>query len=325
MKLKLPIKFEKVLEQDTKLRAETLRLVSEFFDWMYENKTEFFPEYTDHGVLHVQSVLDTAEEIILDESFKILSPEDIYVLVSAVLLHDCAMHISKNGLWELISNNRFNGVLFGFSSDEEWLHRWNNFSSDVNRFEESDWYKFFGEYQPVTLPNIGDSSISDDQKIVIGDFVRRYHACIAQVISTYGIPVDKGVHEVFNSEFNPLNQLAGFVARSHNYGLRQVKDKISHNNRDRMYLNVHVSFLMGVIRIADYMQFTSKRTPKKLFENKGFCSPISIAEWEKHLSIISTNDADPDQELLFVEATPDDAKTLVGINFFTRWISERAG
>ena len=36
-------------------------------------------------------------------------------------------------------------------------------------------------------------------------------------------------------------------------------------------------------------------------------------EWKKHLSIISTNDYHPDDELLFIEAFPDDAITLSGI------------
>lgn len=312
MKLVLPHRFREVVTNKASISGGLDTLIDTFSDWLTNNKTEFFPEYTDHGIDHIQSVINTAEEIISAGSWEHITPEDIYVLVSSILLHDCAMHISKEGLWDLISNDLYNGVLLGFETEEEWLIRWKRFCEEVKRFDEHDYVNFFGEFREVNLPEIGCNSLDDNQKIIIGDFVRRYHACIAQVIATYGIPSKNGVVKVFDSNFNYLNQLSGLIARSHNHSLREVVDLLG-DERKREHRNTHPTFLMGVLRVADYLQLKSDRTPKILFNTIAFCSPISIREWKKHLSIISTNNYHPDDELLYIEAYPEDATTLVGI------------
>jgi len=312
MKLVLPPKFRKIITTKTNLSGALDTLIDKFSDWLTTNRTEFFPEYTDHGIDHIQSVINTAENIISDESWEVISPEDIYVLTTSVLLHDCAMHLSREGLWNLISNDLYNGVLLGFENEEEWSVRWDNFRGEVKRFDEHDYTNFFGEFREVNFPEVGCASLEDNQKIIIGDFVRRYHACIAQVIATYGIPCKEGAVKVFDSNFNYLNQLSGLIARSHNHPLRDIVDLLG-DERKREHRNTHPTYLMGILRIADYLQLKSDRTPKILFKTVAFCSPISIKEWRKHLSIISTNDFHPDDELLYIEAFPEDASTLVGI------------
>ncbi len=312
MKITIPNKIEKIIRKNTKIYGVILKITSDFSDWLYDNKTEFFPEYTDHGVDHIESVLRTAAEIITDESYDLMSAQDMYVLVMSVLLHDCAMHISREGLWDLLTNDIYNGVSLGLDDEKEWGQKWDDFCSDVRKFSESDWNSFFGEYREVDIPEIGCTSLDDNQKIIIGDFVRRYHATIAQVIVNNGIPSKNGPIKIFDSEFHYLNQLSGFVARSHNYSLRDAMDILG-EDRKREHRDTHPTYLMGVLRIADYMQFKSDRTPKILFESKAFCSPISIREWKKHLAIISTNNSHPDEELLFVEAFPEDAITLMAV------------
>lgn len=312
MKITIPPKFISILGKNDKVYGSILKLTSEFSDWFSDNKTEFFPEYTDHGIDHIDSVLKTAEELITNESFQLLSPQDIYVLITSVLLHDCAMHINRDGLWDLLSRDVYNGVSLGLDDEKEWRHKWEEFCSDVKRFTDSDWNSFFGEYREIDIPEIGCSSLNDNQKIVIGDFVRRHHATIAQVIVNNGIPSKNGPQDIFDPEFRYLNQLSGFIARSHNYSLREAMDVLG-DDRKREHRETHPTYLMGVLRIADYMQFKSERTPKILFNTKGFCSPISIKEWKKHLAIISTNKSHSDEELLFVEAFPEDAITLTAV------------
>lgn len=311
MKILLPVKFEEVVKVNQKYHSATLKILSQFSDWLCDNSTEFFPEYTDHGIDHVQSVLDTASEIITLDSYKIITPEDIYVLVSSILLHDCAMHISREGLWALLTEEVYNGYLIGFKNELEWSEKWIDFKNQVDKYQESDWISFYGEFRDVNLPEIGEKSLSDNQKVLIGEFIRQHHASISQVIASYGLPTKDGNLILLDDDLSYLNQLSGFVARSHNYSLRFSVDLLDGNGRH--HRNTHPAFLMGVLRIADYMQFKNDRTPKLLFRVKAFCSPISILEWKKHLSIISTSDAHPDEELLFVEAIPDDAFTLTGI------------
>lgn len=312
MQLELPTKFRQIITQKTQYSGALDTALSAFSDWLTPNSTEFFSGYTDHGIDHIQSVLNTTEQIISNESWEYLTPEDIYVLTCSILLHDCAMHITREGLWELLNNDLYNGVLLGFNSEEVWLERWNSFIKEVSRFDDFEYNNFFGEYRDIKLPKIGENSLDDNQKIIIGDFLRKYHACLAQVISTYGIPSKNGAIEIFDKSVNSLNQLSGFVARSHNHNLREMVDLLGDDNA-RSHRNTHPTFLMGLLRISDYLQIKSERTPKILFKTTAFCSPISIKEWKKHLSIISTHDFHPDEELIFIEAFPEDAKTLVGV------------
>lgn len=312
--LTLPSKFETVLKEDNTYFAETLRIMTVFSDWIKHNNIEFFPEYTDHGIEHIQSVLDTSEQIINDLSWSILMPEDVYVLVAAILLHDCAMHIDKYGLWSLLSDDRFNGAVLGNRKTNSWLEKWYEFENKVKKFEENEWYSFFGKLEIVELPEVGQTNLNDRQKVLIGDFIRQHHANIAETIATYGVPSSEEPFELFDKGFMTLNQLAGFIAKSHNYNLRKMIDELGDHSA-REYRKTHPAFLMGVLRIADYLQFESRRTPKVLFRIKGtgMCSPVSIAEWKKHLSILSADQNHNDAELLYVDAVPDDVKTLEAI------------
>lgn len=313
--LTLPTKFENTLKQNDIYRGEVLKLITKFSGWIKHISPEFFPEYTDHGIEHIQSVLDTAENIINDASWEILTPEDIYVLVSSILLHDSAMHLDKHGLWSLIKDDRFNGVVLGKRGNKTWLDKWEEFKKSVTKFEENDWYSFFGQFEVVELPEIDEKIFDDKQKILIGDFVRQHHADIAETIASHGIPCANKPFELFDSNFTSLNQLSGFIARSHNYNMRQMVDELGGDHNARVYGRTHPAFLMGVLRIADYLQFENKRTPKILFQikGKGMCSPISMFEWKKHLSILEADQSHNDAELLFVRAFPNDVKTLEGI------------
>lgn len=312
MQLYLPPKFKQIVDKKADVSGALNTLMSTFADWLTNNKTEFFPEYTDHGIDHIQSVLNTAEDIIADSAWELMQPEDIYVLSGSIFLHDCAMHLSRDALWDLLTDDTYNGVLLGFDNEEKWADRWNEFISRVNKYDEADTKKLFGDARNFSIPEIGAISLDDNQKIIIGDFVRRYHACIAQVISTYGIPSVKGPRKVFDTKFQYLNQLSGFIARSHNHGLREVVDILG-DSRKRQHRDTVPTFLMGILRIADYLQIKADRTPKILFDTIGFCSPISVQEWKKHLAVISTHNTHPDEELLFVETFPEDPSTLVGI------------
>lgn len=315
--LYLPKKFENILKRKQNFLSETLRVMYEFSEWVKDNKLEFFPAFTDHGIEHIQAVLNTAEKTISDTSWEFLTPEDIFVLISSILLHDSAMHIDKHGLWSLLTDDQFNSDVLGKYSSIAWSERWEEFKKRVVHFEEDDWYKFFGEYKTVSIPEINENNLSDDQKIIIGDFIREYHADLAQLIACCGVPIKDGAYKIFKDTFLIYNKLAGFIARSHNYNLRDMVDEINKlaDKASRVYLDTHPAFLMGVLRIADYLQFEQSRTPRVLFsiKGRGMCSPISLSEWEKHLSIIRTHREHDDIELLYVYALPENAKTLENI------------
>lgn len=307
----LPVKFNLIIEKNQRLSGAVKILLSKFSEWLYENRLIFFPEYTDHGIAHVQSVLNTSEKLITSEAFKLLTPEDIYVLTSSILLHDCAMHIDKPGLIELLGNELYSSSLFGYKIERSFAEEWSSFESEVSKYTEKDWQNFFSEDSIVPFPNLREE-LSERQFIIIGEFIRKHHARIAQVIALHGLPTANGSINLFDKQLINLNELAGFAARSHNISLRQAIDLLGADNA-RFPKNTHLAFIMGVLRISDYLQFENKRTPKTCFQIRAFCSPISIIEWKKQIAILNTHHYHNDNELLFIDASPEDAITLNGI------------
>ena len=308
----LPEKFENIVKDNQKIHGATKLALSDFSDWLSMNQLIFFPEYTDHGINHIQDVLNTAEDLLTEDSFKILTPEDIYVLTSSILLHDCAMHIGKHGLRELINNAMYSSSLFGYPIEKTFKEEWASFEIEVSKYTDNDWLKFFSDGATVKFPDL-DSDLTGYQNVLVGEFVRKHHARIAQVISLHGLPTGGDPEILFNKELVHLNELSGFAARSHNISLRDAVDLVKPEHA-RFTKNTHLTFLMAVLRIADYLQFENKRTPKICFRIKAFCSPISINEWKKQIAVITTHHTHNDDELLFVDATPEDAITLDGIS-----------
>lgn len=133
MSIIIPKKLENIIKTDNLLFSSLLKNNEHFSQWMSENRLEFFPEYTDHGSEHINCVLNTAEEIISPLSFDILTPSDVYVLCTSILLHDCAMHIGRDGLWNLLTNDAYNIPLFGFNDNGTWEEKWNVFKQSVRR------------------------------------------------------------------------------------------------------------------------------------------------------------------------------------------------
>lgn len=312
----LPEKFKSVIEKNQRLSGSIKILLSTFSQWLYENRLIFFPEYTDHGIAHVQSVLNTAENLITKEAFELITPEDIYVLASSILLHDCAMYIDKAGMIELLGNDIYSSSLFGYRIEKSFADEWSSFEGEVSKYTEKDWHNFFSDDSIVQFPDL-QKELSERQFVIIGEFLRKHHARIAQVIALHGLPTANGPVNFFDKQLINLNELAGFAARSHNISLRQAIDLLGADNA-RFPKNTHLAFIMGVLRISDYVQFENKRTPKICFQVRAFCSPVSIVEWKKQIAILNTHHYHNDSELLFIDASPEDAVTLNGIITLTQ-------
>ncbi len=67
--MKLPKKFEEILSNNQTAHSIVLDVVSAFEPILRDNKLFFFDEYTDHGIEHIEKVLESAEFIISDNSF----------------------------------------------------------------------------------------------------------------------------------------------------------------------------------------------------------------------------------------------------------------
>jgi hypothetical protein len=66
VELTIPEAFADILSRDPSLHGGVILSLAEFEPWIRLSGTPFFPEYTDHGVVHIRDVMRTSSAIIRD-------------------------------------------------------------------------------------------------------------------------------------------------------------------------------------------------------------------------------------------------------------------
>ncbi|MGV8837381.1 HD domain-containing protein [Cellvibrio sp.] len=309
--LNLPNRTKTLLEQNAAYHGFVLSCQNNLNAWLSDNKTVFFPEYTDHGFTHLNEVLLTADSIISDESWPHMTAQDAAAMIVSVLLHDCAMHLTEDGFYSLIQDKLPRVESRHIETEPRWSEVWHEYISEAKRFDATKLRSIFGDETPVREIPKNKIDLSGRDRLLIGEFIRRNHARIAHEIAFYGVPgVDGQTVKLGKAPEDNFLDVCGFIARSHNMGLRSAVDKIEKRKR-QVHLNAHVPFLMLVLRIADYIQIHAERAPKQLLHLKTLVSPISKGEWKKHHSIVEINQAHEDPEAIYVDAEPKDALSYV--------------
>lgn len=299
----IPYRLRQILEKDQLLYGETNATIGAFTPWFHDNKLIFFPEYTDHGTNHLQEVLNTASSIITDESWNLLSPQDAAAIIISILLHDCAMHLSEDGFYSLINDN-YPCLDSRYDSQElPWRQKWLSYLTEARRWDGKKLKSIFGDMLPVKEIPLEKNDLTRRDRLLIGEFLRREHANLAHSIALIGVPpLDNSSLKLKLSD-EKLCDLFGFIAKSHNLSLRTATDKLGAAQK-RSAFNVHAPFIMGVLRISDYIQVHSSRAEKQLLSVKSLTSPISRGEWDKHNSILDINQTHDDPEALYIDAEP---------------------
>jgi molecular chaperone HtpG len=327
----------KDLLEESEYQGALRSLADRVGEILADNKLPFFPDYTDHGVDHVNRVLKSEISLVPPEVWKQSRPDstprllydaDAAVIIGATLLHDIAMHLQPHGFVELIrQDTRFQPLPWftadheGHSADRPWHELWLDYVREARQFNDR------------TLGNIiGPESVRNDWKfedlpedlgqwdrnhcLVIGEFIRRHHARLAHEVAIYGFPgLSAGFKEgefpaVGRDEGHPLARLGdliGLTARSHGTSLRVCK---AYLDAAPLYagtprpMGTAVLFPMALLRIADYLQIDRKRAPAVLLQLRHPPSPVSVQEWTKHLAVQSISPAtDPRGQLVTV--SPD--------------------
>ena len=143
--LVLPTTLRRMLDGSSR-EAPTLEMVAAVTEMLRDNKTPFFPAYTDHGISHTEHVLHDANRLIPPDVWdaNLLSASDAAALVCAVLLHDLALHIYPGGFLELISEeSRFKAVPWfrepqrDRAPDRPWHQLWADYKREARHFGRS--------------------------------------------------------------------------------------------------------------------------------------------------------------------------------------------
>ena len=118
--MEIPDRLSKKLEQNSALHGAVLQSIAEFKPWFDTSKTPFFPEYTDHNWTHVVQTMATASSLIREESWPLVTSSDAAIIVLAVILHDCGMHLTEEGFLKLINDDSNKRVLAGWTEKGGW-------------------------------------------------------------------------------------------------------------------------------------------------------------------------------------------------------------
>ncbi|BCO28329.1 chaperone protein HtpG [Rhodoferax lithotrophicus] len=288
--------------------ADVRKTLDHFEPWLEQSGMPFFPGFTDHSPRHINEVLVTASSLISDEAHALLSPEDITVLVLAVLLHDSGMHLTQDGFRALVQK-KLTTLVSGLG-DRPWNQLWTEFLSEASRFGEDRLNNIFGDSEPFNFSQLDLTDLSEKDCLLCGEFVRRHHARLAHEIAVDRVPMTNGLGlEIIGLDID-LKDLAGLVARSHGMSIRSTFSYIENKYvRIAEYRNIKIPYLMAILRISDYVQVKSDRAIKSLLSIKELRSPISRQEWRNHFAVRDVTTRDKDPEAMFVHAAPADVKT----------------
>ncbi|HEX8330238.1 MAG TPA: ATP-binding protein [Hymenobacter sp.] len=292
------------------------KALENFSDWFQVSRLPFFPDYTDHGIQHMEQVLHTAAKLIPNTAHPYFSGADAAALILAVLFHDSALHLSEAGFYQLIKGTDTAYAPVSPFDSADWAQTWADFMFLARRWDDAKLVKVFGGDNGVPSASVQDpfahwSNLTRTDYLLIGEFIRQQHPRLAHEMALHGVPGVSGqmlkLEESLPSEWR---NLVGLIARSHGLPLRDCLDYLK-NSPDfgeearRDYQGVHAVYLMALLRVADYFQIDSDRTSNRIFEYKKIYSGISQIEHKAHQAVRNITRGD-DPEALFIKVKPDE-------------------
>lgn len=313
-KLTLPKAFEEKIRGHA-LESKTLEVLHNASTLLGDPTSglPFFPEFTEHGPPHFQRVLDASASVLNNEALSKITPEDVYVLTSAVVLHDVAMHLKEDGFIKIATGS--------WSGASDWPELWKEFTKEAGRWNAKKLNEVLGSRDNIV--SITDLSIvaktpiplenpdcwTGHQRKLIGEFIRRHHATLAQEFAVFGFP-GPGEPVWIIAESCKYAYLAGLIAKSHHLHLRDTFSTLEERFHTRTFcFNTLPVLLMAALRIADYLDVKSVRAPCTSLSLRRIRNPISAREWKSHESIVDVRVDQNDSEAIFVMATPSDVET----------------
>ena len=195
-----------------------------------------------------------------------------------------------------------------------WWKLWENYLAEARYWNQRTRERVFGsEWRNREVTRLGPytpaglADLTESDRLFVGEFVRRHHPRMAHEFALHGVP---GAGDPLCLPVPPdrayLADLAGLIARSHGGNIRNTFVYLTqiHDGIRRVYETVPV-YLMGVLRIADYLDLHAERAPKSLLKVKVLRSVISQREWDAHHSITDIRyEGNDDPERVEILANP---------------------
>ena len=322
--IQIPEKLKGILDKKAKLSVQVQDIAIPFSDILKTNDLPFFKEYTDHGIKHIENTLQFAENLIAEETFKYLTPEEVGVLVLSVILHDIGMH-TNGEMFKNMIEGKYDNLVDLFPDGKTWKELWDGFLYDCQYWDKEKKNNVFGNPKHIIqIPDLTDLQTLDGyDKKLIGEFIRIHHCRIAHEVSINGYIGENTIPFQCKGLDSEYIKIAGIVARSHGMDVRDTFDYLESLSGDRYTpFNIHAVYLMVLLRLADYLQIDSSRTNENVWSIKYMYSPYSRLEHKTHESIKNVTFTNPDKEKIAIQAHPEDAQTYVKIEWLTNDIQK---
>jgi molecular chaperone HtpG len=289
--------------QEGSLFPKVATVAPEFEQLFRLSGVPFFREYTDHSFQHSTEVFQAACEMLSAESYTVISPEDLNIICLASFVHDSGLHISEDVFLRLTDPANDKVAIDHFDS-ANWPELWTEFLAEAKRFSAKKLVDLFGDTEPVREPPRSALDMTQRDRLLIGEFLRRHHPRYAHEFARGLIDDANGRKLDFLDQFEPsIQDIVGLVARSHGI-LRATFSYIDAHFDLRDFNRIHIVYIMVVLRIADYLQIQPARAPTVFNRLHRIKSPYSAGEWRVHQSIENINTSSLDPEAVYVAAAP---------------------
>jgi len=278
LKINIPPRFKNKLNgTDWEIIVGTTVINAEPF---LQGEPKFFPEYTIHGIDHINHVLKIADNLIpkaiLDDE-NLYSAGDVGVLICAIIIHDLGMFIDISKFTSVLTDKRI--LVDGFQSDKPYSFLWNDYCQKAKRKTEYEWLNLIGKPHQK-LPSVSDyGEWTERDRMIIGEFLRWYHPRLAHEIALYGFMGS----EILSAKLKQRQKnLIGVIARSHGMDIRsyEIESFIQSQFGSSDYIdNCPIYYIMALLRLSDFLDTVVERAPLALSNVHAFLSPTSRKEW----------------------------------------------
>lgn len=283
---------------------------------------DFFPDYTIHGIDHINRCLDIADHLIDFETLSaepkasdLLTPRDVAFLICGIMLHDMGMFLRPDGVRKLVQMDHANDAFGGAS----WKKEWSDYVDRMKRLSQEKMRYHFGKVIPVTEDCVNHTD-TDDNKRIIGEFLRQHHARLAHEFAVGILPGSDDTDLFENTGLKEKDRkLIGLLARSHGMAIRDTEAYVEKQiGKGAKPYKTPVFYLMTVLRTADALDADEQRAPKKLEKQQKIDVPISVEEWTWNQCIDpDACDWRMDQKNRYIEAAPKSSPQYVQLD---KWL-----
>ena len=318
--IKLSLRFRNKLDESEKWQANVNQVFLNIKDYFYRTP-RFFPEYTHHGILHVDRVLELCDKLIPDNTLSVMTPRELGILIIAAMTHDIGMFIEEDGLKKILcgaESERKTELL----DTHTWQEEWKRYHHAILRYSDKKIQRIFGmiDSPERLLRKVGE--ITNENILIYGDFLRKNHGRLSHEIIQYGFPGNIDMDILRNTMMDKeIRDIIGLVARSHGMELRKTFKYL-----EEWYMspaepkNVKVFYLMAVLRMADYLDAGYDRASHVIEAMKQMQSTVSKEEFSWN-QVIDYDDYDwkTKSETLLIHANPDCSSQFLKIE---NWLLE---